>query len=44
MLKEMPEEWFNGKEHEPDWPSDLEGHSSHHRVKDIERALATRSK
>src|SRR5512136_2948874 len=39
-LREAPEEWFSGKERSPEWPGDLEGHSAHHRVKDIERALA----
>lgn len=38
-LMEAPEEWFSGKEHGPDWPGDLDGHSTYHRVKDIERAL-----
>jgi hypothetical protein len=41
-LREAPEEWFSAKEHKPDWPYDLDGHSSDHRVKDIERALANR--
>jgi hypothetical protein len=41
-LQEAPEEWFSGKERKADWPYDLEGHSSNHRVKDIERALANR--
>ena len=38
-LQEAPEVWFNGKERGPDWPGDLDGHSTHHRVKDIEQAL-----
>ncbi len=38
-LQAAPEAWFNGKERKPDWPYDLEGHSTYHRVKDIERAL-----
>ncbi len=41
-LREAPEEWFSGKERNPLWPYDLDGHSSYHRVKDIERALASR--
>ncbi len=41
-LKEAPEEWFSGKERRQEWPFDLDGHSAYHRVKDIERALATR--
>lgn len=39
-LNEAPDEWFSGKERKPEWPYDLDGHSSDHRVKDIERALA----
>ena len=38
-LQEAPEEWFSGREREPDWPGDLVGHSTYHRVKDIEWAL-----
>ncbi len=38
-LKEAPEEWFSGRERAPDWPGDLDGHSTFHRVKDIERAV-----
>ncbi len=38
-LRAAPEEWFSGKEHRPEWPYDLDGHSSYHRVKDIEQAL-----
>ena len=38
-LREAPEAYFNGKERNPDWPGDLDDHSSYHRVKDIERAL-----
>ena len=38
-LQEAPEEWFSGKERRPEWPSDLDGHSTDHRVKDIEQAL-----
>ncbi len=39
-LREAPGEWFDGKERNPEWPFDLDGHSTHHRVKDIEQALA----
>jgi len=39
-LREAPDEWFSGKERNEQWPFDLIGHSSEHRVKDIERALA----
>lgn len=38
-LREVPEEWFSGRERSPQWPYDLDGHSSYHRIKDIERAL-----
>ncbi len=38
-LQEAPEEYFSGREHGPDWPGDLDGHSAYHRVKDIEEAL-----
>jgi uncharacterized damage-inducible protein DinB len=39
-LKAAPDEWFTGKDRRPDWPFDLDAHSSYHRVKDIEEALA----
>ena len=39
-LKAAPAEWFSGRERRSEWPYDLEGHSTYHRVKDIERALA----
>jgi hypothetical protein len=39
VLNEAPEEWFSGKERGPDWPGDLDDHSTYHRVKDIEGAL-----
>jgi hypothetical protein len=38
-LQDAPEAWFSGREHRPDWPRDLDGHSVYHRVKDIEWAL-----
>jgi hypothetical protein len=40
-LREAPEAYFSGKEHRPEWPNDLDGHSTYHRVKDIEQALPT---
>ena len=43
-LKAAPEEWFSGREHRPEWPSDLDGHSAYHRVKDIEQALAAKAR
>jgi hypothetical protein len=39
-LREAPDAWFSGRERSPVWPFDIDGHSSEHRVKDIERALA----
>jgi hypothetical protein len=41
-LREAPDEWFSGRERRQEWPIDLDDHSAYHRVKDIERALATR--
>ena len=43
-LKEAPEEWFSRKERRPEWPFDLDGHSTYHRVKDIEQALKSPGK
>jgi uncharacterized damage-inducible protein DinB len=42
-LKDAPDEWFNGKERRAEWPNDLDGHSSYHRIKDIEQALTIMS-
>ena len=39
-LEDAPEEWFSGKEHKPEWPNDVDGHSAYHRLKDIKQALA----
>ena len=41
-LKAAPDEWFSARERSPQWPFDLDGHSAEHRVKDIERALASK--
>ena len=38
-LSELPEEWFSGRERREEWPFDVDGHLSYHRVKDIEAAL-----
>lgn len=38
-LREAPDAWFNGRERRADWPFDVDGHSSYHRVKDIQQAL-----
>lgn len=43
-LKEAPETWFSKRERRMEWPNDLEGHSTYHRVKDIEQALKDRQK
>ena len=43
-LQEAPEAWFHGRERGPDWPGDLDGHSTYHRVKDIEWALKKTNK
>ena len=39
-LRTAPEEWFSGRERRAEWPFDLDGHSTYHRVRDIEQALA----
>jgi hypothetical protein len=38
-LRAQPEAWHSAKEHGASWPGDLAGHSSGHRVRDIEAAL-----
>src|SRR5512144_1849479 len=43
-LQEAPETWFSDRERRPEWPFDLDGHSSYHRVKDIEHALKKSTK
>jgi hypothetical protein len=42
-LREAPEAWFSAREQAAPWPFDLDGHSTEHRVRDIERALATKA-
>ena len=37
-LRDAPEGWFSGREHHPEWPNDLEGHSAYHR-EEIEQTL-----
>jgi hypothetical protein len=44
VLKEVPEEWFSGRERRSEWPFNIDGHSAYHRVKDIEQTLANKSK
>ena len=43
-LQSAPEAWFSDRERRPEWPFDLDGHSSYHRVKDIEHALKKSTK
>ena len=38
-LSEKPAEWFTRRDRGPSWPGDLDGHSAHHRLKDIDAAL-----
>jgi hypothetical protein len=38
-LAATPAAWFGRREHSPEWPLDLDGHSAAHRVKDMEGAL-----
>jgi hypothetical protein len=38
-LRDAPDKWFNSRERRAEWPFDLDGHSAHHRIKDIELAL-----
>lgn len=38
-LRAAPDAWFSGRERKPEWPFDLDGHSSYHRVNDIEHVL-----
>jgi hypothetical protein len=38
-LRAAPEAWFTSRERRPEWPFDLDGHSSYHRLQDIEQAL-----
>ncbi len=38
-LRAAPKEYFNRTSRGKDWPFDLDGHSTEHRLKDIEAAL-----
>jgi hypothetical protein len=38
-LARTSDDWFGRRERSPQWPGDLDGHSTAHRVKDIEAAL-----
>jgi uncharacterized damage-inducible protein DinB len=37
-LQSAPDKWFSGRDHRPEWPNDLDGHSAYHRA-EIEQAL-----
>jgi uncharacterized damage-inducible protein DinB len=39
-LRAAPDKWFTGRDRRPEWPNDLSGHISNHRINDIEQALA----
>jgi DinB superfamily len=41
-LARTPEAWFRRRERSPQWPADFDGHSTAHRVKDIQAALTRR--
>jgi hypothetical protein len=43
-LQDAPEAWFCNRKRRPEWPFDLDGHSSYHRVRDIEHALKKATK
>lgn len=38
-LAERPDDWFSARERGKEWPGDFDGHSTHHRVKDMEAAI-----
>ncbi|HXX61649.1 MAG TPA: maleylpyruvate isomerase N-terminal domain-containing protein [Candidatus Sulfotelmatobacter sp.] len=38
-LRAAPDAWFSGREHAAEWPYDLVGHSTSHRLRDIGRTL-----
>ena len=44
VLQAAPEQWFSSRERRDIWPFDLDGHSSYHRLNDIEEALKKSSK
>jgi hypothetical protein len=41
-LRTIPDARISGRPHDPGWPIDFDGHSSGHRVKDVEAALGDR--
>ncbi len=42
-LQAAPDEWYSSRDRRAEWPFDLDGHSAHHRIKDIEKALQPES-
>lgn len=38
-LRTAPDAYFEGREHAPQWPYDLDGHAAYHRTRDIAAAL-----
>jgi 4'-phosphopantetheinyl transferase EntD len=44
ILRAAPDKWFTGRDRRPEWPNDLAGHITYHRVKDIEQALKKSTK
>ena len=42
-LRAAPEEYFGGKERNPQWPYDIEGHSAYHRARDIATAVGKKA-
>jgi hypothetical protein len=43
-LRTATEDWFSRRERRPEWPYDLDAHSTFHRSRDIERALTSGDK
>lgn len=41
-LRAAPDVYFTGKERNPQWPYDLEGHSAYHRARDIVAVVGKR--
>ena len=39
-LRTAPDAYFSAREHNAQWPYDLDGHSAYHRTRDIQQALS----
>ncbi len=39
VLRAAPDAYFEGRERDPQWPFDLDGHAAYHRTRDIAAAL-----